>query len=536
MGSPATQINICSGIRLNNAYDHTIYFATKNLQIEYFSGKVVKTFSGYSYIRRSWSIRVGATMEQARTWSYLYFTNPGENKTYYYFINNIEYINENTVELKVEMDVMQTYMFDYAVLNCFVEREHSSTDNIGDHVLDEGLEIGDMVVNDQINLAMGDMCLMIMTSIAIYQEVSKDNYTTNTGDIFNGVYSGMSIYAVNINNADHLQSFRNKLGAIEDAGLMDSIFKMWMYPKSLVKLLGEQTWETGGWCKFVEGITSFERYIDKNYSLNGYTPKNNKLKCYPYNLLYVSNNTGGVALYKYERFTSSNGQCRFKLTGAVTPDGVSKIYPMEYNGTESNYEEGLILSGYPSCAWSSDTYKMWLAQNENNNNLSTAMGVVSIVGGAITTGVSLASGVGMLGAGAGVGMMLSGASQIAGVMATKEDKSVQPPQARGNYSTNVNVANGKQTFTFQMKSVDYTHARAIDNYFSMYGYKCNRVKSPNICVRENWTYTKTIGCHIRGNFCTEDLTKIESIYDKGITFWTKGSNIGNYALSNKPLY
>ena len=34
------------------------------------------------------------------------------NKYYYYFINSIEYINEDIVSIKIEMDVIQTYMFD----------------------------------------------------------------------------------------------------------------------------------------------------------------------------------------------------------------------------------------------------------------------------------------------------------------------------------------------------------------------------------------------------------------------------------------
>ena len=52
---------------------------------------------------------------------------------------------------------------------------------------------------------------------------------------------------------------------------------------------------------------------------------------------------------------------------------------------------------------------------------------------------------------------------------------------------------------------------------------------------ENWTYVKTVGCHIYGRFCSEDQNQIQRIYDNGITFWTNGDNIGNYSLNNNTL-
>ena len=130
MSTPASQINICEGVRLDNTYRNTIYFSGIAAQLSYFLGKVIKTFTGYTYLRKSWSIKVSATMEQANSWTYLFFSNGEGQKTWYYFINNIEYVNDNTVELFLELDVMQTYMFDYTLLPSFVEREHVTLDAI----------------------------------------------------------------------------------------------------------------------------------------------------------------------------------------------------------------------------------------------------------------------------------------------------------------------------------------------------------------------------------------------------------------------
>ena len=159
--------------------------------------------------------------------------------------------------------------------------------------------------------------------------------------------------------------------------------------------------------------------------------------------------------------------------------------------------------------------------------LSAGLTVAAGVGSAIMTG----------GAGAAVGLSAAshGASQIASLLSQRADKEIQPPQAKGTYSSSVNIATEHQTFTFMKKSIDRQHAMIIDDYFDLYGYKTNRVKVPNRNVRENWTYTKTIGCHVSGNFCTEDLRKIQSIYDNGVTFWVNGDRIGSYGLTNYTL-
>ena len=132
MSTPQSTIYICSGVRLDNRYEHSIYFTSSTAQQEFFAGKVVKTFSAYSYLRKSWPLQVQATMEEAKTWSYLYFYNGTGQKVYYYFITGVEYKNENTVELSLELDVIQTYMKEIrsGLLPCYVERQHTESDEI----------------------------------------------------------------------------------------------------------------------------------------------------------------------------------------------------------------------------------------------------------------------------------------------------------------------------------------------------------------------------------------------------------------------
>jgi len=523
MSTPTSTIKVCSGVRLTNDYLHTIWFNNTSEQLNYFAGKVVKTFSAYTYIRKSWSIKVDATMEQARKWSYLYFQN-GTGKTYYYFINNIEYINDNTVELFIEMDVMQTYLFDFTLHECFVEREHANSDAPGDNIVEETLELGDLRVIDEMQTPLSDLCVLVL---ATYDPIntSEENTDTVLAAKYNGVFSGLGVYAVNLSD---WQAWGAKLRLLDDYGKSEGIVAMWMYPKDLVQLAGDAEWTDGNVTKEVSGVTGmFSASARLPYTSGNYTPRNKKLLTYPYNFIYVTNNSGNAGVFRYERFGDPS-YCNFKIVGALSPEGSVKLYPLNYNGVQHNYEEGLTLGGFPTCAWNQDVYKLWLAQNQNSQNLSMVMSGLTIAGGVGTMIFS-----GGAGAVAGAGAVLHGASSIASILAQRADKELQPAQAKGQHSASVNVVAGFQTFNIQRKSIGVEYARILDDYFDMFGYQTNRVKVPERNCREHWTYTKTVGCHVSGNLCTEDLRKIESIFDNGVTHWYgTGDNIGNYSLSN----
>ena len=121
-------------------------------------------------------------------------------------------------------------------------------------------------------------------------------------------------------------------------------------------------------------------------------------------------------------------------------------------------------------------------------------------------------------------------------MAKTKDMQAVPPQARGRTQTESLLAGtGRYGFTFYTLSIKAENARIIDDYFTRYGYACRKIKQPNRKVRPHWTYTKTIGCTISGELPADDIAKICSIFDNGITYWTNGSIIGDYSPDNSPI-
>jgi hypothetical protein len=81
-------------------------------------------------------------------------------------------------------------------------------------------------------------------------------------------------------------------------------------------------------------------------------------------------------------------------------------------------------------------------------------------------------------------------------------------------------------------SIKAEYAAIVDNFFSMFGYKINRIKVPNITGRRNWNYVKTNGCYVGGNVPQDSLNEFKNMLDNGITFWHNPSTFMDYSQSN----
>ena len=69
----------------------------------------------------------------------------------------------------------------------------------------------------------------------------------------------------------------------------------------------------------------------------------------------------------------------------------------------------------------------------------------------------------------------------------------------------------------------------------MYGYKVNRLATPNIHKRSNWDYIKTIQVNIEGNVPEKDLDSIRSLFNNGCTFWHTTTHYLDYSQTNSIL-
>jgi hypothetical protein len=138
-----------------------------------------------------------------------------------------------------------------------------------------------------------------------------------------------------------------------------------------------------------------------------------------------------------------------------------------------------------------------------------------------------------LGVAMGGASVVGGVTAIANQVAQIHQMSVVPPQAQGNINCgDVITASKKNKFMFYHMRIKPEYMHVIDEYFTMFGYKTNRVAIPNKNHRSVFWYTKTIDVNIVGAIPIKDLQKIKDCYNLGITFWKDKDNFKNYDVDN----
>lgn len=546
-------------------YKNQLTFASKNAQTTYFASTVVTSFDNNTYIRKDGGIKVNCNIETIRQCNYLYYQNTGfDTRIYYCFITSMDYLSEDSTMVHIETDCFQTWYFDLVYKPCFVEREHVADDTVGANTVPEGLETGEYQIIDLRNSPLFETTspstdFFVCFCVTDYPNDADTGQPMDTingeNQTIGGVFTGMHFFTVKT-----LTGARNVIKVYNESGetLADAIKNVFMIPRCLVNIdMTTGNLATGGSPSHIasssvsygvplypiyDSYTTGEFQIQQPNVLAGnYTPKNNKLYTFPYSYFYVTNKAGEDVVYHWEDFpivTIGTGSeaytartCTYKKAMVGSTSISAKLYFTNYKnyGETSGYgtrlyNYGINYAKVPVCAWSTDYYTNWLTQNGVNMNASV---VTSTASGAISGG--LYGGL----AGAIVGGTTAGLMSIIGNLAKVHEASVIPDQAKGDLNTgDVMFAYTRNSISFYEMSIRPEYARIIDEFFNMFGYKVNRVKTPQFNSRTYWNYVKTIDCNIEGDIPQEDLQIIRNIFNKGCTFWHGASNMYNYNLTN----
>lgn len=400
--APNSTIKILHNVPLDTTYDHTIYWNPTSggggvtAQKEYFESKVkdldplthtsrfILLEQSYQRVKRGY-IRCEIPADDLYDCNYLMFQNTAYGARWFYaFIKSVEYINNKVSEIQFELDVMQTWHFDYELEDCFVEREHTATDVIGENTVPENLEIGDYLYLDagktfQNKREVSDFSICIASSWVRTKNMdnSWSNPTDANAGFYNGVYSGLYYTTIPLNQSD--TDLTNALvGILGDLTEQrkEEIVGIFMIPTSIISswsALPNQS--TGG--------KVYSRY--KHYSWSGgdetrYEPVNKKLYTYPYNTFYVTSSDGDSAYFKYELFGEDN-EFELLLDGAMGVPPELGLTPINYAFNINNFSSTTfnIVNSYPGLSGKPRVYV--LDYNGEYNNLlgkkfSTASGMV----------------------------------------------------------------------------------------------------------------------------------------------------------------
>lgn len=557
---PDGKLYIISGCPCDPDYEHTLYWPNKEGQHAYFLTKAKYRVDNMSYQRaKRGRVRVQYKVEDLYDCNYIAFQNSSfGNKWFYAFIDDVTYVNNITSEISYTIDVIQTWITEMDLQQCFVVREHSVTDVAGDNLVPEDVETGEMMYL----LPPQKMIPPSGMSIVVEQASGAD------GTPAGGGFYGRTFQQLNINA--NYGSDPTSIGAIKDLltelcvwDNQNAITSIFMAPEVIMD-------------EIKKGTTPGNAQLD--YTLTPMTPlkrsdgsavRNKKMNTYPYTYLEVTNYGNDMRKYAYEYFSSWQGvehSPRFVVYASVARTLSITAVPAGYKTIPvgENFGEAITYNGFPECAWSTNQFA-------NRAIMSALSGAVGALSGAVSGGLPGALIGGAMGALQG---RMSG--QVGGAVnlpykdlpfptigeredlggkrvdrkseATSRGAKAQVEAAISLASTPIrpltshfhggdanDLFNGNHWgFSWaQMVPTDQFIDR-IDDYFSRYGYKTNLIKVPNISSRPQWNYVQTIGCKIGGSIPCTDEMEICNIFNRGVTFWKHPENVCNYSLDNSP--
>lgn len=349
---PNTTIHLLERVPLNKSYEHTVHYPNKTEQFNAFMRYKVYTLNNYSYQRAGiGTIRINLPYSSVYQCNYMLFSNESyEDRWFYAFVDGASYVSNDVTEIYYTIDVLQTFSSEYWFKPCFVERMHTFTDVVYENTQPEGLELGpDYRINNWHEIDLID------------KDDSKKKFlilattTATGGKVTCGVRSNtvMGLAYVECTGVDDVKS---TVQLYIDNG----------YGANIVAIY-----------TLASEVTSKIEFTRKK-TLDGYTPKNMKLYSYPFSFIEMNNRIGDSLELKYENFNKSNTDDKissldnvFKFTSfnnlsPTIPD--SRLFAWSYlNGgmiPAFGYSVGYSL--FPQGAIADDSFKAWLAQNQNS--------------------------------------------------------------------------------------------------------------------------------------------------------------------------
>lgn len=552
---PDTKLYIISGCPCDPDYEHTLYFPNKEGQHAYFLTKAKYRVNEMSYQRaKRGRIRVQYKVEDLYDCNYIAFQNSSfGDKWFYAFIDDVTYVNNITSEISYTIDVIQTWITEMDLQQCFVVREHSATDSVGDNLIPEDVETGEMVYVDYPRRLIPDSELRIGVA-----QASKADGAPVDGGFYGNTFEELNIntnYPATETGAGAVRDLLTELAVLNNQNAVTSIF---MCPASILTLLKKQNSASPGGLL----VTANARVGLKRS--DGTAVKNNKLNTFPYTYMEVNNLGSDLKKYAYEYFASApQFQIFASIANTVTLTGVPAGYKTS-NSLATDFDNAICYTGFPECAWSTSEFA-------NRGIMTMLSGAVGALNGALTGGIAGAVVGGTVGALQGKmsgqigstsnipfqdmpfpsvgaredlgGARVDRASEITsrGMRAQVETAIALASTPIRPLATSTRMGNSNDLFNGGWWGFAYAQKQPlpqfidrIDDYFSRYGYKTNRLKIPNISSRPQWNYVQTVGCKIGGSIPCQDEKLICSIFDHGVTFWKHPENVCNYSLDNSP--
>lgn len=539
MFSPDSNLRLLN-VRFDSELRSTLWFPDRDTQTSWFlsqSDNVI--FNDITYVKKDNAIVLGCREEDVWRFNYVMYQNTNfSSKWFYAFIVKREWASDYSVKFYLQTDPIQTWMFDWSLMTSFIERQHSTTDNVGDNIVPEP------VGSSQTIYQFAGSVDCDPTWISVFATSSPSGEPME-GVALGGMYSG----SANVFNDTVLPN--HFLSTYVENGLATAISRIQQHTD-----FGDEHGKIGH-------ELTYQVYPS---DLAGYVPRNKKLLSGAFVNGYV---TGFGQEIKFTPDFCSDGIVDLKFVQDITSGSVY-CYVANYGKRGSTGSTNVLgfMFNYPESTWAYNQYKndynlhngsnsmfiqrseMSRRANRNSAILDTASGIISGIGNAVEAGQKAM----LLNFGDAIGAGASAISDLSSIVqdyntlygyATGIDEisqqlsyieeSYNAPAVGGVAVSNPFIAAGQTEVQYGWIVPDARFAERYDQFLDVYGYAQNAYSIPNLHARKSWTYVKVTELMLDGNCPDEDEVRIKAAFRNGIFFWVYDREYGNFNQDNGVL-
>ena len=569
--TPQADIYLCSYVPLDNRYEHVIKFASDTQRVSYFSSFVVSSFLDYKYIKNENAIDLPVSIDSCRSVNYLYYRN--NDKTIYCFVIDKIYLNENTTRFIIETDVYTTYIWDYELKPCFVEREHRDrwfwSDTEDGYRPVKNLTNEPVYYGNNYNVAQTYQFIQPQYRVrwlALFSTEPLFESGTESKLLANNHRHPFYTYFIPFReNGSNLYFRQDTSQTPQDLGGLTHFLASQTANIVGVCLLTDYTgYYTVSMVNSMVTITcsSLERVSLKD-PLNGYAClKQSNTLSLPCDKEYVINRVSDV-LHSCPTTISTTRAKHYSMESRLhfTPyshmmvhDNVNTPLVFSNDGFDSSYTYLKLYQSYSYPVRSQLTVEPYMNDLYGNlhkltNNQSQEMALLDSNyinyirnnKNSIATGLSIGALTGLASGGFGsVASMGMAGLNVFGQIAMQTAKESDLEQIPSNYRNlgsdfYMLLASNKTAPVILKLEIQNQYKNSVADYFYHYGYRVNEYKIPNTTGRYYFNFVKTVGCNIYSGIDTRDKQKLASIFDNGVTIWhfkTTNFKINDYTYDN----
>lgn len=317
-------------------------------------------------------------------------------------------------------------------------------------------------------------------------------------------------------------------------------------------------------------ITAINKNVKKLGAFKCYRPQKNiggdidwrnesRLYNYPYMFAMLTDNLNPPIEIKYHLCKNNNVEIMVRNT--ISDRCSYGLFLKDYKNDKDGILEAMISGDAHELPCSSSAYGQWIASNKNQmsesvrqvsqNSFLTKQQSQANLGTSLVgnlTGISF-NPLSLLGSGANMLSTINNNrfTQQRANLDVQQAIATKMAQTKDILSTpNTMISMGSDVYYGLDKGSKSVHLfrfglhneqyKKLGDYFAMFGYKQNKVLTPNYRNRYYFNYIKTVGCNISGDSIPrQHLEELKSVFDNGTTVWhidRNGVIVGDISKDN----